>query len=215
MTKYKNLSNIDILKKYVTGERPFIQFGYVIPDKKRNIGEEWQDVKGITWRQENGFQTRINKQADIIRSATVNKCNSCGRDIRWGSRLDKVFFNKTGLCESCLIDYETKLRILGIYDIYEQYKMLSNELGFLNDAKRQIEDVIKFFSDGNPEISMVCNSEGFVEKWKDINREQILTDSKKDLKLARKKIIAITKAKNIAKKKYIAETVKYKLEKYV
>ena len=93
--------------------------------------------------------------------------------------------------------------------------MLSNELGFLNDAKRQIEEVINFFSSGTQEISMVCNSEGYVERWKDINQAKILEDSKQDLKMARKKISAITKAKNIAKKKYVADTVKYKLEKYV
>jgi ribosomal protein S8 len=119
------------------------------------------------------------------------------------------------MCENCLITYETKLRILGIYDDYEQYKMLSNELGFLKDARSKIKECLKFFSESSGDVEMVCNSEGFIERWKDINKDQILLDSTRDLKLATKKIAAITKLKKEAKKKYIENAAKYKIETYV
>ena len=31
------------------------------------------------------------------------------------------------MCLKCVIDYETKLRIVGIYQDYEAYKLISNE----------------------------------------------------------------------------------------
>jgi ribosomal protein S8 len=208
-------SNIDILKDYVAGVRPFVQVGYNgISYKKRAIGDKWTDAKGKDWEQRESGPVTVNRVADIVRAAKEQVCK-CGQQIKWGSRSDQRFFNKTEMCENCLITYETKLRILGIYDDYEQYKMLSNELGFLKDARSKIKECLKFFSESSGDVEMVCNSEGFIERWKDINKDQILLDSTRDLKLATKKIAAITKLKKEAKKKYIENAAKYKIETYV
>jgi hypothetical protein len=150
--------------------------------------------------------------ANIIREAIgVQKCR-CGQDVKWGSRADRLFFMKTGLCEGCLIDYETKLRILGIYNSYELYKLASNELGAMTDLKSKIEESIKYFESGDTDVTMLCNSEGFVERWKTTNAEQVLADAKKDLKETRRRIVKLTKFRNAQKAKYIKEATKYKLE---
>jgi len=210
-----NKSNIDILKDYVAGVRPFIQVGYegkkVI---KRKVGERWTDAKGKEWEQRESGPVTVNRVADIVRAAKKQFC-ACGQDIQWGSKLDRKFFNRTGLCENCLITYETKLRILGIYDEYERYKMISNELGFLKEAQEKLKDVVKFFSQDSGDVQMICNSEGFIERWKDVNKDQILLDSTRDLKLAKTKIAALIKLKKEAKKNYITSAAKYKLETYV
>jgi len=207
-------SNIEIVKDYLAGERPFVQVGYTPSKIKRKVGDEWEDVHGITWRQEVGYKKRVNKQADLIREARKQICVSCKNDIKWGSKFDSKFFNRTGLCEKCLIDYETKLRVVGVYDDYERYKLISYELGFVRDAKSKIEEVIKFFGENDGDIEMICNSEGFIEKWKNTNQEQILKDAINDLKLAKKRISDLTKAKTVAKKKYEAGAHKYQLETY-
>jgi hypothetical protein len=206
-------SNIDIIKDYVAGVRPFTQVGYVPVQVKREIGEEWTDSHGVMWRQEQGFRTRVNRQADLIRAAQVQKCK-CGRDAKWGSRLDRLFYAKTGLCENCLIDYETKLHILGIYGDYEMYKMLSNQLAIFKEAVAKIEETIKFFSQNSGDIEMICNAEGFTERWKNTNRDEILKNAKADLKLGRKRIAEVTREKTKYKKKYIKAAMGYKLEIY-
>ncbi len=213
MKHCQNKSNLAVIQDYLNGERPFTQVGYVPVEVRRKIGEEWEDSHGITWRQENGYKTRVNKQADLIRDARKQTCK-CGKDIRWGSRFDQVFYVKTGLCEDCLIDYETKLRILGIYNDYEKYKMLSNQLGTFLDAEAKIKETIKFFKEDSGDVKMICNSEGFIERWKNTNRDQILQDAKQDLILARKRIAEVRKERRIYKKKYRETAVKCGLSVY-
>lgn len=209
-------SNIDILKDYVAGVRPFTQVGYTGKQYiKRKIGERWTDAKGNEWEQKESGPHQVNRVANIVREAIgIEKCK-CGQEIRWGSRVDKIFYRRTGMCSNCLIDYETNLRIAGIYDDYEAYKIISNEIGFLKDIKAQIEETVKFFSSESGDVNAVCNSAGFIERWKNTNKEQILKDAKRDLKMARKRITALSKRKMEFKKKFIDGAKKWKIETYV
>ena len=218
MKKAKNKSNIDIVRSYLNNERPFIQVGYDgEKNKYRKNGERWKDKNGIEWERKNGQNVRLTKsQADIIREVVNQgqKCK-CGQHIKWGSKLDKYFFSRTGLCENCLITYETNLRIVGIYDKYERYKMISYELGRLKEGAEKIKDVIKFFTENDGNIEMICNSDGFVERQKNTNKDQILDDAKKDLSNVNENIIKLEKYKEEAKQLYIDSVKSYNIEAYV
>ena len=210
-------SNIDILKDYVAGVRPFVQVGYTGQQYiKRKVGERWTDNKGVQWVQKESGPQRVNSMADAVREARgIDKCKKCKKEIRWGGRADHILYRKTGLCTDCLVDYETKLRIAGIHVEYEIMKMASNDLGFLKDVKAKISEVLNFFLTDEGDITMLCNSEGFTERWKNTNREQIIKDAKRDLKLVRKRIAFLTKIKAESKKKFLEGAKKYNLETYV
>lgn len=216
MKRGVNKSNIDILKDYVAGVRPFVQVGFTgNKNKHRNEGERWKDADGVEWERKGGRTIRITKtQGDMIREMIRQKCK-CGQNINWGTKVDQKLFNRTGLCSACLIDYETKLRILGIYDYYEGYKLLSYELGEITDIKSKLEEVIKYFTEDSGDVTMLCNSEGFIERWKHNNPTEILDGAKRDLKLAKKRITFLKKSKEAVKKKYLAGAAKFKLETYV
>ncbi len=215
MNKYGK-SNIDILKDYVAGVRPFVQVGYTGKQyAKRAVGDRWTDVKGVEWEQKESGPVRVNRVADIVREARGKQVCKCGQEIRWGTRADNILYQKTGMCANCLIDYETKLRIVGIYDDYEAYKLISNEIGFLKDAKDKIAETVKFFSSDPGDVTAICNSEGFLERWKNTNSEKILADAKRDLKMCRQRIAALSKEKQKFKKKFLEGAKKYKLETYV
>ncbi len=218
MKKSNGKSNIDILRDYVDGVRPFIQVGYTGEKQKhRKVGETWKDKDGIEWKKESNRTVRLTKtQGDIIRDAIKDgqKCK-CGQDIRWGSKLDKYFFSRTGLCETCLINYETNLRILGIYDKYERYKLISYELGRMEEGKAKIEDVIKFFSNSSGDVEMICNSEGFIERWKTTNKDDIVKEAESDLLRLRENIKKMYDYKTEAKQSYVDSVKQYNLEIYV
>ena len=211
---YKGKTNIEIVKSYLEGKRLFPTFGYVSKKIKKNHGDVWKDSKGITWKQEVGYKTRVNPQADMIRKAREEKCNQCGGDVRWGSRLDRIFFSKTGLCENCLIDYETKLRIVGVYPDYEKYKVVSNELGYLMETEVKIQEIINYFAHNEGDVTMLCNEAGFTERWKNTNKDQILKDAKKDLQGVKETITKLISLKKEFKKKYRDGAKKYQLEVY-
>jgi hypothetical protein len=210
---YRGKSNIDILKDYVAGVRPFMQVGYTKAQAVREVGERWTE-KGIEWEQKEWGPCRVNRQADNIREMLVQKCK-CGQDIRYGTKRDVLFFSKTGMCENCLINHETDLRILGIYEIYERYKLLSNEYGFLKDAKQQLEESLAFVKKDDGTIKVLCNSEGFIEKFKGKNVDEFEAQLKKDLKLIAFRTKVIGKARNEAKKEYRALCKKNKIKNYV
>ena len=216
MKRASGKSNIDIVKDYLAGERPFVQVGYTgDKNKHRNEGEKWKDNDGVEWERKNGKNVRLTKtQGDLIREMLNDKCK-CGQVIRWGSKQDAYFFGRTGMCANCLIDYETKLRVLGIYPDYETYKVLSYEVGALKDAREQIQGAIKFFAEENGDVTMLCNSEGFMERWKNTNQEKILADAKTELEWVEKRLETIIKQKDEAKARYEEATKKYKLEYYV
>lgn len=210
-----NKSNISILKDYVAGIRPFTQIGYTgNVNKHHKEGDRWTDTKGIEWERKGGKNIRLTKtQGDMIRKMISQKCK-CGQEIKFGSRLDRIFFAKTGLCENCLIDYETKLRIIKAYPDYEKYKLISNEIGFLRDIKQKLKETIEFFINDNGDINVLCNDEGFIETFKNTNRDKVLKDAKNDLKLCRRRITALIKERDIAKALYVAKAKEYKLEIY-
>lgn len=206
-------SNIEIVRDYLNGERPVSIFGYTGKKYvKRAEGETWTDDSGQDWVQRSGGPQKVNRVANIIREAMgVQKCQ-CGQDIKWGSKRDRLFYNKTGKCEECLIQYETKLRIVGIYPDYETYKMASNELGGMKDFKSKIEETISYFSGDQTDVTMLCNSEGFTERWKTTNKDQILETAKNDLVEVNRRIEALTKIRDEYKQKYEAAASQFKLE---
>ena len=216
--KYKGKSNIEIVRSYLNNERPFVQVGFNGESNKyHKDGDEWTDRKNIQWKRENGQDIKLTKtQGDIIREAIGNglNCKKCNLNYKWAGKYDIKFLHRTGLCSDCLIDYETKLRIVGVYPDYEAYKMISYELGSIKDIKDKLKEVIKFFSKESGDIEMICNSEGFIERWRHNNPTEILDGAKRDLKSATNRIILLTKAKNEFKKKFITGARKFKLKSY-
>ena len=216
--KYRGKTNLQIVQSYLDNQRPFITVGYTgNTNQYHKEGTSGVDSKNIKWKRENGQNIKLTKtQADIIREA-IGKgldCKKCGLNYKFAGKHDVKFLHRTGLCSDCLIDYETKLRIVGIYPDYENYKMISYELGSIKDVKEKLKEVIKFFTKDSGDIEMICNSEGFIERWRHNNPTEILTGAKRDLKLATKRITFLSKAKNEAKKKYLEGTAKFKLETY-
>lgn len=206
---YKGKSNVEIVRSYLDGIRPFVTVGYTPSKHKRKEGDTWTDNKGIKWTQKNGYKVQINDQSEMIRKTIKQKCD-CGQEIQYGDKLDTNFFKKTGKCFNCIIKEETELRVLGVYSYYENYKLLANYLGILEETKQKIEESIRYFETESDTLKVLCNSEGFLEKFKGINQEKLLETAKEDLKQIDETIEKININKNEAKRIYDTETIKAK-----
>lgn len=210
------MSNIDVVKKYLAGERPYLTISTHITEKEkfRKDGEEWE-MDGKKYKKTNGKTICLTKtQGDIIREAIGEglNCKKCGASYKWAGKHDRKYLSRTGMCEDCLIDYETKLRVLGIYNDYETYKLASNELGATKDLCDKIKETIKYFEAGDTDVQMLCNSEGFTERWKTTNVQEIIENAKQDLENANRRIEALTRIRDEHKEKYVTATSKYGLE---
>jgi hypothetical protein len=215
--RFSSMSNLEVVKKYLNGERPYVTVSYNISEKEkhRENGEKWT-VDGKEYKMENGKTICITKtQGDIIREAIGNglNCKQCGAQYKWVGKKDQKFLRRCGLCMDCLIDYETKLRILGIYPNYEIYKLASYELDSLKTLRSQFEEVIEYFTKTNGDIIKVAESEYDPNiVWKNTNKTKILADSKKDLFEVNKRIDALVQIRDECKEKYIASATKCGLE---
>ena len=178
---------IDDIEKLVDGENPFIQFGHRYVDKPRKVGEVWTDPRGITWEQKSGYRVKVNKTANAVRELRKQECSKCGKDINLvGNRFDNKFYAKTGMCHDCLVDFEQELMLTGKFKSYEQKKVLSNQLTFLEDVKVKLEESVDYLTH-NEKITFV-NEFGDVESWTNECRDTLLDGAKGDLEKINKDI---------------------------
>jgi hypothetical protein len=187
--------NIEIVRDYLDGIRPVIQTGYTGDINKfiiRKEGEKWADASGKKWIQtKNGPQT-ITRVLDIIREeAGLEKCTSCGCELRWRGRLDQKMYYKTKKCFDCVIEEETNLRLKGQFKLYESKKLIENELAYLEDVRQHLKDS-KDYLDSHKQLTYV-NGNGLVEEWDNVSRDELLENVKKDFVTCLKKIKAAQK----------------------
>lgn len=221
MKRASGKSNIAIVKDYLDGVRPFTQISMHIEESKkhRKEGEKWIDNDGIEWERKDGKNIRLTKtQGDIIREAigAALNCKKCGLHYKWGNRYDIKFLRKTGLCYDCIIDYETKLRVLGLYNAYEKYHLGSRELGTLKELREKLKETIAYFNDTGGDIVKLAESE-YDENivWKNTNKDKILGDAIADLEKVEKLIATGEELLPKFKQEYLDGVQKHNLDFYV
>lgn len=188
------MKNIDIVKSYVEGVRPFVKVGYTGDANKyiiRKEGETWTDASGKQWIHQNGVTKTVTRVMDIIREEINQKCTKCSREIRWGSRQDSKMHSKTGMCMDCLIEEETQMRVQGKYKAYEKKKMLNNELAHLKSVKKHLEDSKTYLEEHK--VFTFVNSNGLVEEWDNEAADDVRKSLKKDFTRCLKEIKRVEK----------------------
>jgi hypothetical protein len=130
--------------------------------EKKEVGDTWFDSNGKEWEQHDGFKIAVT-QYDEARAYldTLNTCksNKCKTSNPKGANLR--FIKQSGYCIDCLVEREAKLRLEGIYQNYEYWKMNSNALGMLKDELARFEQARKEADT----VPTIVNSDGSIEKW--------------------------------------------------
>ena len=183
MKKASGKSNISIVRDYFDGNRPFVQVGYDpnLDNGKRKEGEIWEDSQGNKWMWKNGSKRKVPKLAQI---KIEQRCNICNADTKWGNYLDQKVYPKTGRCYDCNIAFDSKLKILGVFEDYEKHKIYKSMLSEMNDFKQQMTESLTYLeSDSSLPKLQYFNEDGSQEFWTDDTdmKSKVLTDLKKDL----------------------------------
>jgi len=192
MRKCSGKSNLDIVRSYLSGERPFVQVGYN-PDMavERKEGEVWDDAQGSQWVFKNGYKQRLAKKSTI---SNQQRCKKCNADVRWGSHLDAKIWPKTGRCYDCNVEFETRLTIRGEFDKYEKFKVLNNKKSVLRDFLAKLDESIAYLE---PQIKksddkqIYINEDGSHDAWSgDLGaKRKILADLKWDKRKIGKELV--------------------------
>jgi len=149
---------------------------------KRKVGERWTDEDGRSWEQHEGGKIEVSELGDIMAEtrAYLQALNTCKasdcQTIKYG-RVDKKLISKTGYCLHCLTKKEAIIKLDGLWEAYEDYKIYNNMISYGKDVVSQFQQA---YNDAKQEYEVV-NEDGTIEKWsmeRDVNelKAEILTD---------------------------------------
>jgi hypothetical protein len=132
----------------------------------REVGETWTDSNGVQWEQKEWGKEQISSLSDTMAGvrnylAELNRCKGSGCKTIKLSRADKKLISKTGFCATCLAVRETTIRIDGLWDAYETYRLTSNMIDHGKDVLAQFNQA---YRDARQEYEYV-NESGTTEKW--------------------------------------------------
>jgi hypothetical protein len=136
-------------------------------DKKREIGEIWTDANGIEWEQRSYGKVQLSSLTNTMSEVRkwLQEQNECKNEkcskTKYGYT-DKKLIKKTGYCSNCLAEKETPIRLSGLWDVYEKYKLSQNMLSYGMEVLKQLRQAL---SEVRNEYEIV-NENGSIEKWK-------------------------------------------------
>jgi hypothetical protein len=133
---------------------------------KREVGEKWTDNKGRSWEQFEAGKIETSELGDTMQEvrAYLDKLNTCKSDncktIKVG-RVDKKLISKTGYCLHCLTIKESQIKVDGLWEAYEDYKIFSNMIAHGNDIVAQFKQA---YRDAKQTYEVV-QEDGKIETW--------------------------------------------------
>jgi hypothetical protein len=152
-------------------------------NRKKEVGEIWTDSEGKTWEQKEYGKVRVNELSETMSEVRdyLSKLNSCKSDdcntIKL-SRADKKLISKTGFCATCLAKKEMVIKIDGLWEAYEDYKIYNNMISYGKELVAQFEQAYK---DCKQEYEFV-HEDGKIEKWVlERDAEQMKAEILKDI----------------------------------
>lgn len=164
MKRAQGKSNLDIIRDYVNGVRPFVQVGYTedLNNADRKEGERWTDGQGRKWIWKNNTKRRAPKKATFI---FEKRCKHCNCDVRWGNYLDDRVWSKTQLCYDCFTKNETQMKLDGVWEYFDKARELKNERGVLSDYKTKFDATLKWCKEHENKPLEFVNEDGSLEQW--------------------------------------------------
>jgi len=145
----------------------FISFSGADKEKiKREVGEKWIDTDGKNWEQLEAGKIQTSELGDTMADvrAYLDKLNTCKSDncktIKVGI-VDKKLISKTGYCLHCLTIKESQIKLDGLWEAYEDYKIYSNMIGYGNDVLSQFKQA---YRDAKQTYEVV-QEDGKIETW--------------------------------------------------
>jgi hypothetical protein len=103
-------------------------------------------------------------------------------DVRWGNYLDDRVWPKTGYCYDCFINFQTELKMMGMFEVYNELQDLKNERSILEDYKRKFEESQTFCQKNQGKPVEFLEEDGSFERWEGVqDYTKILEDVTNDL----------------------------------
>ena len=111
------------------------------PTEQHKEGDVWEE-NDKTWTIKNGIKQTVDK---LQYAKTPWFCPKCGRVMN--HPLHDKFYRIRGACFDCVIDWEGKMRVGGVWPTYEKKLLRENEKSWLEDQIQRERSIIDEFTE--------------------------------------------------------------------
>ena len=157
------------------GDKSGNSVGYTKKEFDHKEGDVWEE-DDRQWTIEDGILQNITKLDEAKKINLMPLfCPSCSRIMN--KRFDKDYFKIHAKCYDCVIEFETELRRLGLYEEYENNLHNSEIEGFIDNFKTFMEEHL------NSDEAEFITEVGDLETWAGgVNKELALESIDKTIK---------------------------------
>ncbi len=180
----KDIKRIRNLVSGNYGDSTQTQVGYSRKHVDRKEGDVWEE-NGKTWTIKNNIRISISKLAEAKKLSFVPfLCPSCSKPMK--SDADKKMHKLQGMCLTCVVKIETKLKLEGKYKEYEDNIVKNNVVTALDDFVNGFDDFLEFFEDKGGFVT----EHGDIEDWhgKALNKQKLREEMLKEVAEAKAKL---------------------------
>jgi hypothetical protein len=156
------------------GEKTTIGTGYTKQKEFHEEGDIWEE-DGRTWTIKNNIKqniTKLDKAKESIHLPLF--CPCCDNLMK--NKYDKLFYLQYKRCFNCQVDFETELRISGLWEDYQKHIINSDIDGAINDFKIWIDEEI------NTSNNSFITEAGDVERWVGSSKQKLLESKEETIK---------------------------------
>ena len=141
--------------------------GWEAKKEDRKVGDKWSD-EHYNYEKKEGFILKTGKNSEAFQEIRKyledkSKCKNSECKTVKKTKKDKQFIEKGGFCMDCTIEREHQLRVAGIFEDYQNYKVWTRMLlygrGKIDQYKQSIDDL-------KEEYEMVGAEGKVTETWK-------------------------------------------------
>lgn len=141
--------------------------GYDKVEKKRKIGEIWED-EHHKYEQQDGFVVKTGKNHEEfkkIRDYLAHKSNCKNENCQTIkiTQKDKEFIKQNGYCLNCTVENEHQIRVSGLWQEYQNYKIWSR---MIIVGKIKLDSYRQSLADLREEYEMINDQGQVTETWK-------------------------------------------------
>ena len=164
--KYMHPTRRKLVDMIKTGEYDKnTQIGWTKSEEQRNVGDIWED-EFHRYEKKEGYILKTGKNSEALQEIRKyieekSKCKNPNCKTIKKSEKDLKFIAKNGFCINCTSEKETELRIAGVWQEYQNYKVWTNMLIY---GKQRIEELKQSLTELKPYYEFV-NEDGTIEKW--------------------------------------------------
>jgi hypothetical protein len=156
------------------GEKTLSGVGYTKKQEFHEEGDVWEEDER-TWTIKDGVKQNVTKLDKAKESLHLPLfCPCCSKVMK--HRYDKQFYLQYKRCFNCQVEFETELRVKGLWEEYEKHIINADVDSMINDFTIWADEAIESSNEFN------ITERGDIEKWVGSSKQKLLENKEETIK---------------------------------